>query len=89
MVNGGQRWGCRRGATLSRLEAVKSAQYFPTPPHVAEAIIRSVPVRGLNCRLLDPCAGEGTAAAILAKAWGMKSYGIELNEEREIGRAHV
>ncbi len=33
-------------------------------------------------RLLDPCAGEGTAASILAKALNCQSWGAELSPAR-------
>ena len=33
-------------------------------------------------RLVDPCCGEGFAAAYLAQAWHVESYGIEIDAER-------
>jgi predicted RNA methylase len=71
---------------MSRLEATARAGYWPTPPRVAAAIGRHLApqARGGKCvvRLLDPCAGTGEAAAVIATALGAESYGIELNAER-------
>jgi superfamily II DNA or RNA helicase/16S rRNA G966 N2-methylase RsmD len=36
----------------------------------------------VGASLLDPCAGEGRAAAILAKRWGVVAHGVELHKER-------
>ncbi len=79
---------------MARLEATARAGYWPTPPAVTASIARHlVPVASAGkrvLRLLDPCAGEGTAAATLAVALGAETYGIELNTERaEIARARL
>ncbi|MDP9351769.1 MAG: DUF6094 domain-containing protein [Chloroflexota bacterium] len=71
---------------MSRLEAAARAQFYPTPDRVTTALTRylvAVEARaGKTVRLLDPCAGEGVAAAEVAAALGAESYGIELNAER-------
>ncbi|MDP9480266.1 MAG: class I SAM-dependent methyltransferase [Actinomycetota bacterium] len=71
---------------MTRLAATAQAQYFPTPDRVTTAIARYIspaPTRpGETIRLLDPCAGEGHAAAQLAAWLGAESYGIELNAQR-------
>src|SRR5438876_11904391 len=70
---------------MSRIESVAKGGYYPTPPRVAEAIGRhlTAAVEGKRVlRRLDPCAGTGDAAAVIAKALGAESYGIELNDER-------
>ena len=71
---------------MARLESAAKAGYYPTPPVVAEAIARhlSPAVRSGKrvIRVLDPCAGTGEAAAVIARALGAESFGIELNEER-------
>ena len=36
----------------------------------------------ISGRLLDPCAGEGMAASILAKALNCQSWGVELSPVR-------
>lgn len=58
---------------MARLAAVENALYYPTPPHLVEALVRQ------HLRLdawaeaptymLDPCAGEGVAIHALAEAW--------------------
>ena len=71
---------------MARLESAAKAGYYPTPPRVAAAIAHYLtPARigsKRTLRLLDPCAGTGEAAAMVARALGAESYGIELNEER-------
>jgi len=71
---------------MARLESVARAGFYPTPFRVANAIARHlgpVPIRGRQVlRLLDPCAGAGEAADVLAHALGAESFGIELNEVR-------
>jgi SAM-dependent methyltransferase len=71
---------------MSRIESVAKAGYYPTPPRVVEAIARTLTPtsRGgrRTVRLLDPCAGTGEAAALLARSLAAESFGIELNEQR-------
>jgi len=73
---------------MARLESVARAGYFPTPSRVAASIARHLTAAASGgkrvVRLLDPCAGTGEAAAVLAQALGAESFGIELNEERAI-----
>jgi SAM-dependent methyltransferase len=73
---------------VSRLEAVATGLYFPTPPRVAHAItghLTVAPHAGRQTiRLLDPCAGTGEAAALVARALGATSFGIELNTDRAL-----
>jgi SAM-dependent methyltransferase len=71
---------------MARLESTAKAGYFPTPPRIASAIGRhlaSGPGGSKHViRLLDPCAGTGEAAAILAQHLSAESFGIELNADR-------
>lgn len=74
---------------MARLEAVAKALYYPTPQRVvgmiAGIVKPTVRIASYGCdkpSLLDPCAGEGTAAAILAKRWDVVAHGIELHGER-------
>lgn len=71
---------------MARLESVARAGYFPTPLRVATAIARHLGRAARSgrqvTRILDPCAGTGEAADILAQSLGAESFGIELNEER-------
>lgn len=79
---------------MARLESAAKAGYYPMPSRVAVSIARHliVETRGGKrvVRLLDPCAGTGEAAALVAQALGAESFGIELNDERaEAARAHL
>jgi SAM-dependent methyltransferase len=73
---------------VSRLEALADALYYPTPPRVAAAIARHLTpenggLRGAwTVRALDPCAGTGEALALIARALGAETFGIELHDER-------
>lgn len=72
---------------MARLEAVAKALYYPTPQRVLDLIAENVilqtsGVGTSNGALLDPCSGEGTAAAFLGAKWDMATYGIELHLER-------
>ena len=83
---------------MSRLENKKKAGYFPTPPAVVELIaghLAPPPPAGGGTeggggfRWLDPCAGEGTVLAYLARIYGGETYGIELDLERAAAAAQV
>lgn len=55
--------------------------YYPSPPRVAQAIARLLAAMSQNAhfRLLDPCAGDGNALALFAKA-------LREQHEREHGK---
>ncbi len=79
---------------MARLESAAKAGYYPTPPTVAAAIARHLMAEARGgkrvIRLLDPCAGTGEAAALLAQSLGAESFGIELNDERaEAAHVHL
>lgn len=75
---------------MARLEAIAKGLYYPTPSRVIELIADTVRVSAPSGgRLLDVCAGEGTAAAQLAELWGLESYGVELHPERAAACATV
>src|SRR5688572_14362344 len=71
---------------MARLESIARAGFYPTPPRVAAAIAQHLGQSATSgkrvTRLLDPCAGIGEAAAVLAQALGAESFGIELHEQR-------
>lgn len=77
---------------MARLESVARAGFFPMPPRVTALIARhlrpSVDGGKRVIRLLDPCAGTGEAATLLAQALGAESFGIELNAERAAVARH-
>ena len=66
-----------------RLAAQAKMGYYPTPasvvPFIKDFLIRTG--KG-NIRLLDPCAGEGTAFNQIGEMLGAETYGIELDKER-------
>ena len=57
--------------------------FYPIPLQVLSLVMAhlTVPAPGLR-RLLDPCCGCGEAAATLASALTLRSYGIELHRDR-------
>ena len=64
-----------------RPPAIEKMGYFPTATHVVE-LLKTYFKPAESGRLLDPCAGEGTAASILAKALNCQSWGAELSPAR-------
>ena len=64
-----------------RSPALEKLGYFPTANQVAE-LLKTYFKPADSGRLLDPCAGEGTAASILAKALNCQSWGAELSPAR-------
>lgn len=63
--------------------------YYPTPPHVVTALCRHLTNQpGQPGRMLDPCAGEGIAGALVVKTMPeVDSYGIELDKQRALQAA--
>lgn len=66
---------------MTRLANLEKAGYFPIPPAVT-ALIRYYIAAPYGGRILDPCAGEGTALVALARALNLEPYGIELHQGR-------
>ena len=66
---------------MTRLANMEKAGYFPLPPTITECIqrIMTAPHGG---RILDPCAGKGTALITLAEKLGLAPFGVELHEGR-------
>ncbi len=68
---------------MARLASIAKAGYYPTPERVTEWVTRYVrPCNVAGGKLLDPCCGEGIAAATMAAACELESYGVELDLER-------
>lgn len=68
-----------------RLAGQAKGGFYPTPPSVTELIDShlSGPYGDSSFRILDPCCGEGDAAAMLGTSLnGAESFGIELHAER-------
>ncbi len=73
---------------MARLAAIQKGLFYPTPQRVLDLIVKTVKLRRQTRRgrLLDPCAGEGVAS-VLASAWNMDSYGVELHKARAVTAA--
>jgi len=66
-----------------RLAAQAKMGYYPTPPQVASLIAAILTRNGKgSIRLLDPCAGEGSAIKEIGESLDAETYGIELDTER-------
>jgi len=75
---------------MARLEAIARALYYPSPDRVVGIIGDTVRLDDSEgAALLDPCAGEGAAAAALARRWNVLSYGVELHKGRAEASARV
>jgi type I restriction-modification system DNA methylase subunit len=61
-----------------RLAAQMKMGYYPTPPIVTE-LIASMLVDALRgpIRIIDSCAGEGTAIKLLGERLNAETFGIE------------
>jgi len=64
-----------------RPPALEKCGFYATSENVAE-LLKTYFQPADTGRLLDPCAGEGTAASILAKALNCQSWGAELSPAR-------
>ena len=66
-----------------RLAAQAKMGYYPTPESITP-IIASYLKRGRDglIRIVDPCAGEGTAVRIIGDHLKAETYGIEIDLER-------
>ncbi len=64
-----------------RPPAIEKMGFYETSTQVAE-LLTTYFKPAESGRLLDPCAGEGTAASILAKALNCQSWGAELSPSR-------
>ncbi len=64
-----------------RPPAIEKCGFYETSQTVAQLLTKYFKPADSG-RLLDPCAGEGTAASILAKALNCQSWGAELSPAR-------
>lgn len=78
---------------MPRLESIVKAGFYEFPQQHLDAVATLVaPGRG---RLLDPCAGDGTALAHLSTAWKLEAFANELDKARALeciqkfGAAHA
>jgi hypothetical protein len=65
---------------MTRLAMEANFQYVPIAPDVVTRIATLVAPAPPTARLVDVCAGEGEAAAQLARAWGIDRDRLFLNE---------
>ena len=72
-----------------RPPAIEKMGYYPTPDIVIELLKTCVTPGEARGRLLDPCAGEGTAAGALGRAFNCETWGAELSPERAAKAAIV
>jgi hypothetical protein len=66
---------------MTRLANIENAGYFPLPGPVTDLILTYIAAPHAG-RILDPCAGEGTALVTMARALGLEPFGVELHEGR-------
>lgn len=64
-----------------RLANLEKASYFPLPPSVTDLILTHI-IAPHGGRILDPCAGEGTALVTFAEKLDLDPFGIELHDGR-------
>jgi hypothetical protein len=65
-----------------RPPATEKMGYYPTHEGVVEVIKTYIAAAENKARLLDPCCGEGTAAAMLGNALNCETWGTELSYKR-------
>jgi len=66
-----------------RLMAQAKCGYYPTPESITPMIARHLTRSEEGpIRILDPCAGEGTALALLGGSLNAETYGIEIDRQR-------
>ncbi|GIK53463.1 MAG: hypothetical protein BroJett014_24360 [Planctomycetota bacterium] len=66
---------------MTRLANMEIAGFYAAPPEVTHLISEHITALH-GGRILDPCAGEGTALVTLAEKLGMEPFGVELHEGR-------
>lgn len=66
-----------------RLAAQAKMGYYPTPESVTPLILKYLQKKKKGLiRILDPCAGEGTAIELIGDHLQAETYGIEIDLER-------
>ena len=74
---------------MSRLAAKVRCNYFPLPDAEAELIRTCLVFPDQEFSVLDPCAGEGLAMALVTSSSKATTYGIELDSYRAEAAAKV
>ena len=65
-----------------RPPAIEKMGYYPTDEPIVNTICTYLKPPEDRGRLLDPCAGEGKAAAFLGKTMNLETWGVELSPDR-------
>ena len=65
-----------------RPPAIEKMGYYPTHDRIVEIIKTYINPASPRSKLLDPCCGEGTAAALLGAALNCVTWGCELSYKR-------
>lgn len=65
-----------------RPPAIEKMGYYPTDDPIIEIISTYLKAPLERGRLLDPCAGEGKAAAVLGQRFNCETWGVELSPDR-------
>ncbi|MFQ5401571.1 MAG: DUF6094 domain-containing protein [Anaerolineae bacterium] len=66
---------------MSRLVNLEKAGFYACPPNVTELTLTYIAAPS-DGRILDPCAGEGTALVAFSDKLGLDPFGVELHEGR-------
>jgi predicted RNA methylase len=64
-----------------RLAGQEKMGFYPTPPIVAEQLLSILDVSS-DCKVLDPCCGEGAVLESFKARFGVETYGVELDANR-------
>jgi 16S rRNA C967 or C1407 C5-methylase (RsmB/RsmF family) len=68
---------------MARLESMAKMGYYPTPDKLTPIIAKYLkPKSEGTIRILDPCAGEGTALRTIGDHLQAETYGIEIDNKR-------
>lgn len=72
-----------------RPPAIEKMGYYPTDEPVLEILKTYIQPAAARGRLLDPCAGEGQAAAVMGQTLNCETWGAELSYQRHALAAGV
>ena len=68
---------------MARLESMAKMGYFPTPQQLIPALAGHLKSKDQGLiRIIDPCAGEGTALKPIGEHLQAETYGIEIDKKR-------
>ena len=68
---------------MARLESMAKMGYYPTPQELIPTIARHLKPKDQGLiRIIDPCAGEGTALKTIGEHLQAETYGIEIDKKR-------